>query len=1530
MPPRTRSSGVQKASWRGRGGSATSGSLLFYRRAVTTALSALLLACFAWLLWYIRSADQEPLAASIVLTEPKQGAAPPPGYAEHDKTAVQAVLNDRFPRRVTEPPDNAGLDVQHLGETIAGTLKMAREADPRQPVLVYVSGHGVSATLDGEGAEKAYLLPVDFSPTDPSDRRYAVSRLLAEMAAIPSQCIVLAIDYGPIERDLRLGTAVNRFADILAAELDALKLADDQRLVVITSHRTWERSLAVPAADGTGRGVFSYFFTAALGGEGAESSADEVSPDEAQADQQISVAELARFLQQQVSTWVWENSGYERTQRPLVLVKTGSDAAERLELTERLEEPSKGAEVLDSLAEVVLCRAPAKTPAKAVPEASPPAEKSAEKVSAGKSAARWTRALSVSLVQNPAVPAESGNKASSTKGDAAPPADTGATPAATAATAPSVAAPPAADTPPPPDWLVEQADALAPLLATGASDWSLADYAVATIRDQLEFLLDRQQREFTDLGPRRGERLPGNVNALGRHGWLTPQITEIDAVPWAQAVRTRNQVLLQLPLLIDAVERVEGSRSTALRSQLDDLLTALERLVNLTDRDILTETREKTDSTLYAPLTLGSALCDTKSLAAPHTDLVAAHDQLLASLRMVLSPPAPTPVDWLNAWELGQAIPLGLLEARVPPPTLQAPQLAVRRLQDKAADRPSTDATPESVENGRLDDRKRWLQVQIRVAKLLGSESLLGSNPLGDAKAADSGRLNRVAAQLRNAHSLAADFWVEFNVASTRASEHLKADRCGRLALALAGQPAKPPEPGPALASQAPPVRLGLTGPVVGTGAGASSVGDGEAIHLVKDAATDIAWGLRTDDPSVRDGVQVSLEFDERDFQLQTRSGQRIAPTRPGQGPLPLADLLVSGELALRVRASREIRPDEAKQPGGNSKPLVVTLLLGDKSILGAARFQLPDPRYLDVQIAGFPATVRRGADVAEPTGEAGRSWFKMLPDDSQSPRRPESGDFRVELFPFPRYTTEFGLRLISARPRNLVATWYVPQPPVVPTDWPMWQRAADSALVFKRAPVAVAPGVPWHVPLYEAPPAAPPAAGAAPPIPVPDPLPIENGLLLVLTDEQDPEWRQRIWVHARPLHPDQYLSLQARYLTGKPGAPSDSIEVAINSLSDVRDHLQPGALPVTWFELSDPRIGRPAPAARDFSLPNQPPVVAQLAPEAEPTGGSILAILTLEGYPRGARFPGIRPSDAPVEHDRQPYLYLQLFEELPPAAPLPPGTPVPPPVLKLLEPTKYVTSPLRLAYKLFADFDPRLGHSLRLVENGNASSPLVRRLEDRQFEIAAHKPASPTGPQFVLDCKIGEWQASLGETQWLRLGKNVLRAEIVTAEGGQERPLAADGCSQEFVIVFDDEKPKVRNDVTAVLPRFVGENVLCKFSVLDVSLAGADATGGVAIEGLSWGIDVKGDALVDPRPIIDTVKDGPNKPSAEATGKSILCELPAEIATAKPGRVRIYVQATDRAGNVSVPTKVLELEVKMKRELELIPGGGKAAKAKS
>src|SRR5688500_11932418 len=152
MPPPTRSKSLQKASWRGRSGPVTA-PVLFYRRAVMTALSLLLLACFALLIWFNWPSNREPLAASLSLTDYARGAAPSVAFGEQDRARLEAVLSDRFAGRDRPLGDNADADAQHLAGVFAFGDTLFRTADKEAPLLVYVAGHGCSQTGDSRGAD---------------------------------------------------------------------------------------------------------------------------------------------------------------------------------------------------------------------------------------------------------------------------------------------------------------------------------------------------------------------------------------------------------------------------------------------------------------------------------------------------------------------------------------------------------------------------------------------------------------------------------------------------------------------------------------------------------------------------------------------------------------------------------------------------------------------------------------------------------------------------------------------------------------------------------------------------------------------------------------------------------------------------------------------------------------------------------------------------------------------------------------------------------------------------------------------------------------------------------------------------------------------------------------------------------------------------------------------------------------------------------------------------------------------------------
>jgi hypothetical protein len=1527
MAPRTRSSPLQKASWRGRSGPVSS-SLLFYRRLVMTALSAALLAGFALLIWFNWTANPSPLAASLHLSDYSRGSAPPLAFADKDAQAIESLLAERFKAAVLLGANQAA-DAENLGRALRLDDPTIAAASPQATLLVYVAAHGCSETVEaGSGDEdKAFLLPVDFDPSDKAKAGLPVGELLAALARQRQRNKVLAIDFGSIEHDLRLGTAVNRFADVLDRELSAIKLAADERLVVITSHRTWERSFVVPGQ--TPRSVFGYCFGAALGEPGHETDhADLTRYDGGQPDRRISVAELAWFVQRQVSDWVWNATDFQRTQQPLVLVKRGNNSVVRLELAglspgQLPAEGSDEARELAALGEVMLCRVPDKpAPASEEKQRDTPAAKDG----AGKSAS-WQPYREAYASGSPlamAIVAQAPATQPVPTPAAAPPAAAPAAPAA--ATAP----PPATVEDQRPPWLRDQADDLGLLLALEANPFT----PVPAWRDQFAALLDEQQRVLAGLDPRRsgGARVRPRV-APAAAQWPPKSLAALETATWSKAIAGRNALLLQLPVLAECADRLEGDAGDRVRSKLAALASELETLLQLVDRDALVESKGNTLTTVYQPFAVTPQQTDVAALAQPLAELAAAHQELLAELKGALHESGAAA--WLNAWELGQTLPLALVDPKADGELAdgelaQPPLLAVqppRQAGERPPREPPQGVTQDGVADKVAARRRAWLAIQTRIAALLDSSEPLLEASLGGAGPPDR-QLNLAALAIRRRHEDAVRSFSQFDGnRSQSAGKQWLADRTARLAVSLSGPPASLPFPPGLLRPEPTKVLLGLSA----VRAPASEEGTDHAAMLSLTKPHAAAWNVATDNPDVLARVLVEVSYREADLVVTDRAGKRIAPHQPG-AVLRLVDLLDGNVLALGVLAAREVGVDEARLSEGNRKELSVKLRLDEQTVSAPVTFRLPDSRYLDVLVAGHRATLERGHDELADPLPAGWTWRRALPDDAAA-RRGRDGDFRLEVSPFPRGQSHFRLKLVNRaeKPRKLVATWHVPKSPAaLMTDWLKWQQAIDEATCQKfRAPAAdskqLAAGEPWEPPLFVPP--APPAAGAAAaPPPMPEVLSIEAGLLLVLTDELESGWQQRIWLRARPLHPQEYLEMTARF---RPAPPSDRVEVSLNSTSAIRAQLPPAELEVKWFDRADDRIQPPPPAPRDFSLAaDQPPITAEIAPGVRLTSDSLLkAILEIDGYPRAAHFPAIPRIGEPVEHRREPYVRLELFEETLPAAPMPTGGAAPPvqsPGRPLADREAFNRIP-RLGYAVFADFADRRGQSLRLTQNGNVGSALARWPLDRRFVVKCRKPPDPLGPQLAMDCEVHEWAGSLGsDIRWLRPGKNVIRAEIVELVGGQERPLAEDKAQDELVIVLDTAGPQITSQTQAKFERFVGEPVEISFTIADSDPGKEEETSGVDPGQIVWGTKVEKGALVAPQPIAALFEPGSIKPNQQ----TFRCELPPD-ATKDPVPTKVFIQATDRAGNVSRAVEICEIAVRKPRSLDNRGGAGKPAVGK-
>jgi hypothetical protein len=1210
-----------------------------------------------------------------------------------------------------------------------------------------------------------------------------------------------------------------------------------------------------------------------------------------------------------------------------------------LEFTRPAEEmPAEERRLAAELEKVLLCRVPQ---AKAAAESQEPS-KEAPAVDAGKKATALRAKFPGGLVAASMLiqaPKPEGAPAAPAAAAAAVPAPG---PAAAAPAAPVAPPPPVEDTRP--EWLKQQSRQLAPLLALDSAAWSAADVDLQLVRERVAALLDIQQRTLAGLAPLRsgesggGSSLPASASLAA--AWNPPE--GVSRQPWIAAVRARNAVLLQIGPLADATLKIEGPAGSALLTQLAAVVEALESLVLLTDRNALIESRASTATVLYQAVVPTDEQCDVTLLASAREDLLASYRQLQSGLRAALrGGSTPAPQEWLNAWELAQAIPLTWLDGKsasdplatpVAAPHWIAPKLSVSALagteKSAAASRRPSGVSPDSAQRDVQDRRRQWLLVQARLANLLASPAAPGA--LSPGSGTDASQLNAAALNIQQAYESAAKRWTTFDAAAaTIAADHWQADRAGRLAIVLPPRLDAPPAPAARLEAHPTKVRLGLTGPRAG-----ASEGDVErAVVLAQTSPTQVSWQIQRADPALLRSVRLEIAFEPGDLTVLDARGNPVAPSQPGRPHLPLLDFLDSAQttLTFQITAQRQVQAQEAASSDGNRKVLAITLRLAGESIGSTAAFRLPDSRYLDVQVAGHKATLERDApkveDIQQP---ADWQWRQVRLDEVARSGRGSEGDYRVEVSPFPRGQTHFGLKVVNraAKTRKLAATWHIaPSGPQVLATWREWQEVIDNPLKpgIQLPPHELTAGQSWMPPLFAEP--MPPAAGAPaspPPMPTPTVLSIENGLLLVLTDELDRAWQQRIWLRPRPLHPAQYLDLSAQF---RPAPPRSSVIVSIDAKDAMRTQLPAGPLPVVWFDQSDERISPPPPAPRDFSLPDPKPITADLAPDVNLTGANPLrAVLGVDGYPRAAHFPAILPVGGPTQHARLPYVQLQFFEESPaPAAA--PGAPAGPPVLRPLARKTYTSRTPGLSYRVFADFDDRRGQSLRLVHNDNVGSALARWAEDRQYLVKCRKPADPTGPQLAMDCQALEWSGSLGtNVNWLEEGQNILRAEIVHPIAGQEQPLAGPRCQDQFVIVVDRRAPRISTDMSSPIDYLIGQKpIQIKFTVSDGDADQPQNSSGVAASQVHWATDVKEEALVAPRPVEPLLEPGASGSSRDGQ-QDFQFPLPD---VKESGQVTVYVQATDRAGNLSRALKLCDINIRKPRMLEKLPGGGKAAKGK-
>jgi hypothetical protein len=140
-----------------------------------------------------------------------------------------------------------------------------------------------------------------------------------------------------------------------------------------------------------------------------------------------------------------------------------------------------------------------------------------------------------------------------------------------------------------------------------------------------------------------------------------------------------------------------------------------------------------------------------------------------------------------------------------------------------------------------------------------------------------------------------------------------------------------------------------------------------------------------------------------------------------------------------------------------------------------------------------------------------------------------------------------------------------------------------------------------------------------------------------------------------------------------------------------------------------------------------------------------------------------------------------------------------------------------------------------------------------------------------------------------------------------------------EYEIVLDDRPPVIEPPGTAkILDLKVGQSkVAISFDVVE------RGESGVLPDAIQWGTALSGDQLARPEPeLIFKLSEPQVRPKSRSSFRG---ELPARLtAAATPQPVSIFVQARDRAGNVSKAVEVCQIMVSALPRAANIPKGSK------
>ncbi|HUE73402.1 MAG TPA: hypothetical protein VMP01_21165 [Pirellulaceae bacterium] len=1485
MKTRQRASRGERQSWRDRDAPISSG-LLFYRRITATLLVLLFVGAFIAVLVWFWPRRVQWTSEHLVIAEYDPDSAPPLNYADKQKQAWTSGL---------ESNDVAGSATQ-TDVLAASVAKLAGSVQQRRsgPLLVYVAGHGCSR------GDEALLYASDLDPFGDKAVGVNVKDLLAAVAKHPAQQTVLIVDSGPLEHDLRVGTAVNRFPEILESEVEKLPLAEGEELIVLASHQMWERAFVSPVEHWS---VFGFYVNEALASPDA--NADKRRFDRGASDGQISLLEFAGYVQQQVSSWVWQASNRTRTQRPLLIYAKGS-LRRSLDLVHDAKGSRTDSEldgVLKSLDQIILPTVKM-----------PPADDGAT--------AAFFSLESTAYGQEPVKTPPTAEKVGAAE---SPPGEKTATKAPAAA---AEAAPPAKDTRPP--WLQAHSrlihDSFGKSASAAGEEWTASDYDATAVRRALRDMLYAQQKELAGVA---GDAVKlDDVRPVWDplRDWQTdpPTLSKL-----RQAARARNAGLLRLEQYIQAVDAAEGLAHDDMKliDELDalwrDVYNAVSRLSESMDQEFFLDTPATDPEGPTINISSGSVSGSVQDIITAGHLAQDGMQKLARRLEELLLARSPVVAGslassrWLPRWELAQAVPLAAWDAQwpafagdlgipslgfpPPPPAVEAKAAPADKQPPPAAASAPKVVLPTSLDVDRVNSllrkrRKRWLDRQALLANLLPQSSTAATIAVpGDT----DGELNAAALQIAQRHQSAVATLKDGSAADVRSQWN--ADRVLRLALgADADQLSRRQAPMPLnlVKRKEQPYLLRLEGPA-------------EAMDLELGKSQPVRF-------TIHRGSDRPLDAALAEVRLQVPEGLRVThadkPIQSGDFPLKALVDAAGQTIALEVSPTRELLISSGGKLEDPLKSLTLVLTLNavtNAKATSVARFRLPGALYLDVLVAGFQGTIEHRPDQVLAGGTAADREFHLnpppAPEDAASAA--DRGQVKLHLRPMPQGETSYRLHVVnrSVVPRNVLAKWHVLDDPRPASSWTEVQgQIGEASLKQRLKPELIPPGRKWLLPVYEEdqklppPPAGstPPAAAAPPPAEPKPPLFIGTGLVCQLTDLNDPDWTQWIWITAQPRHPDTYVSPGSR-LTGNAGV----VETVLQDHPASSALLPPGRITLIRGNprsgLEGRRVAFSQKEVRGVLAKGDLTIVAQLPARGPDDVEPIPFSLDVDGYPRALRFLAGTSTVQPVSDRGAVQLRLLAIAD----------PPMPGKEDALLTSGQlYFAKAPKLRCEIEADFPiDHANYAVRLVRADEFSQQLEEFYADRVFDVACQRqpPEASAKTNLALTCQIGELGGPLdwltAETGFVPPLRLKLRAEIVEFDArGRFEPLK-NPVQHELEIVLDDQPPTLVKGPAATLDWDKRKPLpLISFTLSDDDAAGR----GSGLAEVQWGTLKKGeDALMDPQSL--------PLPASASREVQLHIAVPPKALAMEGKPLDILIVARDRAGNRLGPELLQTINVK-------------------